>query len=563
VRQQWLFFALFYCALVACSKAPEPLTVTPKPLSVTATRPPAIPTITRRPSRSPIPTATQTSTPTATPIAIVTGTFDIKQALSALYAQEGINFTSAGVAQLPAVADRPTVTLKVLLAAPYVENQTEKYVLITGLTNYWGDCSSCPISFRTAIFIKHDNRWEAEFREDDDYPLGFNGQAPLGQLVKIGPDRYSFLFLDTFSGQNYSQSALVLYVPTLEFLKQMALIPYFSEHVQGLNQSKLVWGYESVYQFIPGADPEYYDLQVTTTGSKVVEGKLVSANKKQVYPYDPKEQKYPEWYLYRDPPTPSPTPFAEGSFTLRKALETLYLSYPGAEITDQNVVHVPEVYTYTGCNSCSGCGANACATPTECNSCSGCKTAVCEGCETCARTITTTWSINPILVAPFVEANVQKWVVLTEWAGFERGGFDGCHLCGAGIGGGIFAKVGNNWMVETKNISNTVDTIGSWGHAPDGQLIQIGPNKYGFLFFEYYGGQGYSANRMHVYTNIAGELKQVIAISEFDEVMPYSWADWLTLGHQSIYRFVPGSNPAYYDLQVIEFRIKNAKAERL
>jgi hypothetical protein len=149
-----------------------------------------------------------------------------------------------------------------------------------------------------------------------------------------------------------------------------------------------------------------------------------------------------------------------------------------------------------------------------------------------------------------VEANVHKVIVLTEWAGFERGGFDGCHGCGAGIGGGIFANVGGSWVVETKNISNTVDTIGSWGHAPDGQLIRIGPNKYGFLFFDYFGGQGYSASMMHVYANIAGELKPIITIPEFDEVMPYIIDDWLTLGHQSIYRFVPGNNPTYYDLQV-------------
>jgi hypothetical protein len=472
----------------------------------------------------------------------VTGTFEIKRALSVLYAQEGITFSPEGIAQLPATQERPAITLEVLLAAPYIENQTEKYVLLTGM-HY---CSSCSVPIRVAIFLKHGNFWQAEFREDESYLI--SGQATLGQLVKVGPDRYGFLFLDTFSSQNYSKSALVVYVPTPEYLKRIALIPQFSEHVQGLNHSQLVWGYESVYQFIPDTGAEYYDLQVTTTGSKAVEGQLVSVNKTQVYHYNPEDEEYPYWYY--PTPTPSPTPFSEGSFTLRQALETLYLSYPGAEITDQNIVHVPEVYTYTGCNSCSGCGTNACATPTECNSCSGCETAACEECETCARTITTTWRINPILVAPFVEANVHKVVVLTEWAAFERGGFDGCHGCGAGIGGGIFANVGDTWMVETKNISNTVDTIGAWGHAPDGQLIRIGPNKYGFLFFDYFGGQGYSASMMHVYANIEGELKKIIAIPEFDEVMPYTIDEWLTLGHQSIYRFVPGSNPSYYDLQI-------------
>jgi len=445
-------------------------------------------------------------------VAILTGTFDITQALATLYAQNGITFEPDGTAHVS--TDQGASTIDVLLATPFTENNTEKYVLLTDFSQYYGDCYVCGVPIQATIFAKQGNTWRAELRDEGGELLGIHGHAPPGKLVKIGPDHYGFLFFDTFSGQGYSWSALVLYAEVNGFLSQIGSIPKFSQNMNGLVQSGEKWGYESAYHFAPGNGGEYYDLEVTTSGTKVIDGELVPVDEKDIYSF--KNQDYFTGYVRQSTsaPTPSPTQYSDGSFTIKKALQMLYATYPGATVTDQNVVYIP-----TDISGTSGTGVF-------------------------------TSTINVILAAPYTEANLHKFVVLTEWSQFERDDWAGCHGCGAGIGGGVFAQVNGNWMIESKNISNTLDDIGGWGHAPDGKLVQISPNKHGFLFFNSFGGQGYSATSLNMYAEVNGDLKPIISIPNFYEVIPDLGRSWLETGRESAYRFVPGNDATYYDLQV-------------
>jgi hypothetical protein len=130
-----LFFALL--ALSACASQPTPIaasltpSATPAAPTTTPVPPSAMPTnfltLTATPrmtlqttgSQSP---GNETPAPTPTALAVVTGTFEITTALSALYGPEGLTFTAAGPAQFPANQTFLTSTVKVLIAAPFTEN---------------------------------------------------------------------------------------------------------------------------------------------------------------------------------------------------------------------------------------------------------------------------------------------------------------------------------------------------------------------------------------------------------------------------------------------------------
>jgi hypothetical protein len=555
MKLTWLLPVALLGVLCACTpKTPLAGPTFPVSASALATLAPATatltgaPTFTRTPTRMPQSTATNayffptdtptrvpspTATPSPTGDVVLTGTLDITRALSALYGPEGLTFTAAGLTQFPANQTFLTSTVKVLIAAPFTENNVEKYALVIGQEGAWGDCDACSVPIRAAIFAKQDDTWHAEWRDaTDGFGFGITTQTPAGQLVQIGPNRYGFLFRDPLTGQGYSASALTLCANVHGRFIQILSLPFYSESLANPGAAWANWKYDSTYQFVAGENADYYDLRIATTGTKVVNGQLTPVQTAVVYTYQPGDEY--SWAGYRGslnatPPTPTlaATAPSDDGFTVTQGLADLYQSYPGAVVSD-DMVTIPQVITDT------------------------CQPDCCTKCETPTTTFTMTWYINVVLAAPYDEAGRHKLAVLTEWTkGPRDGGDDSCHLCGADLGGGIFVKTGSTWVTETEDISNTVDTIGSWGHTPDGQLVQIGPNQHGFLFFPGTGGQGYSDEMLNLYGEVNGRLKRILFFDGFNESYPdFPGDDWPILGHTSLYRFKPGQNPSYYDLYI-------------
>lgn len=64
------------------------------------------------------------------------------------------------------------------------------------------------------------------------------------------------------------------------------------------------------------------------------------------------------------------------------------------------------------------------------------------------------------------------------------GTIDESHVAGAGISVYVFVYNGKEWMYEhgKKLVKEAASEAGAYGHAPDGRLIKLGPDKYGLLF---------------------------------------------------------------------------------
>jgi len=84
---------------------------------------------------------------------------------------------------------------------------------------------------------------------------------------------------------------------------------------------------------------------------------------------------------------------------------------------------------------------------------------------------------------PFTQAGVARFFVITETVPAH---YD-CHACAPIIGGATFSKQGDAWQLDT--LTKEVSTMGSWGSAPEGKLIKIGPERYGVVFQPGYTGQ--------------------------------------------------------------------------
>ncbi len=197
-------------------------------------------------------------------------------------------------------------------------------------------------------------------------------------------------------------------------------------------------------------------------------------------------------------PTGTPVPqFFEGEFNLKKALEVLYLR-DGVWFTDSDELKASVIIK--------------------------------------GREYTAT--IDAVLVAPFTEDGAEKYVVLAETAL----PFD-CHPCSAEIGGGVFVRAGDLWTLEAR--ADYLGSLGSFGHAPKGELIQIGPGKYGFAFRLSYVSTGLGTSGLVVYASVDKDLEEILSIQTgLASVIEPKW------GYASTIEFVPGNNPRYYDVWV-------------
>lgn len=99
----------------------------------------------------------------------------------------------------------------------------------------------------------------------------------------------------------------------------------------------------------------------------------------------------------------------------------------------------------------------------------------------------------------YKESGVDKYILITQTRPYGDETFS-CHACDPLIGGIVFARQGNRWVMESHN--KYIAVIGKWGwltrnpydddHHPDTvQLVEIGPEKHGVLirFWDMY--QGY------------------------------------------------------------------------
>jgi hypothetical protein len=71
-----------------------------------------------------------------------------------------------------------------------------------------------------------------------------------------------------------------------------------------------------------------------------------------------------------------------------------------------------------------------------------------------------------------------------------------CHACAPMVGLGIFAYRKGHWTVESSGTMRA----GAWGQPPpDIEVVQIGPQRYGFMFSMTDGGQGYLETSCQLY----------------------------------------------------------------
>ncbi len=114
----------------------------------------------------------------------------------------------------------------------------------------------------------------------------------------------------------------------------------------------------------------------------------------------------------------------------------------------------------------------------------------------------TTADVYVAFEAAYSEDGTQKYIVITQAR--PSGSDFGCHACAPLIGGAIFAKTGNRWVLEVE--TKYIDLIGKYGLAEPMELVEIGPQKHGILVRADDMNQGYESRFVVLIGSLDGEL---------------------------------------------------------
>jgi hypothetical protein len=183
---------------------------------------------------------------------------------------------------------------------PFVQGGERKLLIWTwsGVAGPF-DCHACAPLISVTVFAQSAGRWRIEGSEPGLGASGAWGRPGSVKLEKVGADAYAVVTESGFTGQGETSSLATVYV--MQPGGRFRLAIHLDTHGDNggncdFDRSGDVpyacFDYTATYSFRPHPAQPYYDLVVTTTGTRIGEnGKVVSAKGTQVYAYRDGEYK--------------------------------------------------------------------------------------------------------------------------------------------------------------------------------------------------------------------------------------------------------------------------------
>ncbi len=207
------------------------------------------------------------------------GDFDVRKALELVYGsydyqkkytkwkltKEDLKSNNGSV-----TFDAGTVYTGPNLAQSFVQGGVQRFILTTETVPARYDCHACAPLIGAATFSQQGDGWQLDAVTKAISTMGSFGSGPKGKLIKIGADRYGVVFHDGGMNQGISGEAVVIIAEVGESLREILTISEYGGDNSGACGEELAacWKYSSKMDFEPGPNPDYYDIKVTTSGTR-------------------------------------------------------------------------------------------------------------------------------------------------------------------------------------------------------------------------------------------------------------------------------------------------------
>lgn len=167
-----------------------------------------------------------------------------------------------------------TIDVQFLLAAPFVESGTPKYLLVTSGMPKEKDpgefsCHSCGVLIGLAILARSPDGWRVEASDLQFGNYGAFGQPPPFSLQPIGTDRYGLMMTTSFGSTGEWEKSVTMIIPMKgKFVKAL------SAQIEGSGdwncsrnvaeeQKNDCVAYDGDVEMLPSSGSQYFDLLVT------------------------------------------------------------------------------------------------------------------------------------------------------------------------------------------------------------------------------------------------------------------------------------------------------------
>jgi hypothetical protein len=200
----------------------------------------------------------------------IIGEFDIKRALEIMYKGWTVKSTDGGelYAQQGGTDNDPAaITEYVILAVPFRQQQEDRYLVVTR----YSDSQEIRAlhSVEGTVFMQQKGKW---ILEHTGTLASYSGSA-TSELAQIGLERYGVLVQTQYAGTGTGVEWTVLNAYTSDGWQKL-----WEAQTGEAEFGK--WVYSSDLLFLADAKGEYYDMQVTTTGT---DGSLKQFDETKVY----------------------------------------------------------------------------------------------------------------------------------------------------------------------------------------------------------------------------------------------------------------------------------------
>ena len=139
-----------------------------------------------------------------------------------------------------------------------------------------------------AVLIWESGTWQVATYQKLIMPFHSFDQLSESEIIPIGPQKTAIILKEQVNQSSLAQSWAVTISSVDGHLKPVARIETLANNADQcipIADDELCWEYNAEYEFIPGSHPDYYDLWVRISGTKLEQGELVSFEETREYAF--------------------------------------------------------------------------------------------------------------------------------------------------------------------------------------------------------------------------------------------------------------------------------------
>ncbi len=176
---------------------------------------------------------------------------------------------------------------------PFQEAGEKKLLFVTWSVPRNYDCHGCGPLISVAVFSQAAGKWKLESTEGALTTSGAWGKPGEFKLEQIGPERQALVVTSGFTAQGENSETAFFYAQEGGKFKQILVLEIHGDNGGNCGPGmQPCYDFTSTYELKPGGTEPYYNLIVSSTGTRVNDkGKVAPAKKRQIYVFKDGEYK--------------------------------------------------------------------------------------------------------------------------------------------------------------------------------------------------------------------------------------------------------------------------------